>query len=258
MDVHDFWQENKRFLGVVGSGLGVFLVGMALIERFVGSELKAQARAAARAEAQLAEPSYSAEDLSLAESDDQDLRTSLSTLRRAVDFEPRPDFRLDGEGSAQNRYFAAVAAVREELMALAVRADLSIPSDLGLPALAPTRAAEIERHLLALDAIDRLVRLSMEAGVERIDEIRIRLDPALLAGRGLGTVERTRIECVLSGASAGLVSLLLLTQSDPAGTPLLIESAEMNNSRTQHGEARLDLTLLVVKLHGLDEEDPAP
>jgi hypothetical protein len=118
--------------------------------------------------------------------------------------------RLDPKaGAATNQYFAAVSRVREELLRLAGRGNLRLPDDLGLPALAPTREAEIERYLEALDLVDRAVRLALANGVQRIDKIEIRLDPKLASRQGVGELEKTRVEVSASGRPAPLVPLRL-------------------------------------------------
>ena len=56
---------------------------------------------------------------------------------------------------------------------------MTIPDDLGLPALAPTREDELARYLEAFDLVERVIRLSFETGVRKVDKIQIRLDPKL-------------------------------------------------------------------------------
>ena len=168
MDLNEYWQENKRFLVATASGVVVFLAGMIAIDRAFRGELLALQRSASSASAKLRnEPMYGPDALDKAQKDNEELKKTVGILTEATAFKPRPGFRLDPKaGPATNQYFSAVSRVREELLRAAGRGNLRIPDDLG-PALAPTREAEIERYLEALDLVDRAVRLALEAGVSR-------------------------------------------------------------------------------------------
>lgn len=256
MDLNAYWQENRRFLLAVGAGLVAFLIGRLAIASFVGDDLQAARRDLRAAQQALAEPMFQQTDLAAAREQNESLRAAVDALRAAGDFEPRPEFALrpDG-GSPSNQYFGAVARVREELVPLAARSGLAIPGELGLPALAPTREAEITRYLEALDVIDGVVRLCIEAGCRRVDEIRIALDPRLLSGKALGSIESTKVQITLTGSPQPLTRLLALTQEPRLGRVHQVESAEMQLSRVKTDEARLDLVLLVTHLHGLPGDD---
>jgi len=163
-----------------------------------------------------------------------------------------------------------VSRVRDDLLKTAGRGNLRLPDDLGLPALSPTREAEIERYLEALDLVDRAVRLALAAGVQRIDKIEIRLDPKLSSRQGVGDLERTRVEISASGLPAPLVHFISETQAkgggsaaaSPAGSagapgsrssaaglgPLLIEKADIQSSRTKPDEAVLTVTFVAARV----------
>lgn len=137
--------------------------------------------------------------------------------------------------------------VREALTREAGRLAVRLPDDLGLPALAPTKPEEIERHLAAVDLIERLVLLSFEAGVPRIERIDVKLDPGLGSRRGVGAIERTSVSMRLSGSSEALVRLLIATQADGA-QPLLIAELELQPERTRADEARMDVVFVVARV----------
>ena len=259
MDLNEYWQENKRFLVTTASGAVLFLVGTMLVDRFFRSELRALERSASTAAAKLrSEPMYSAADRSEAEKENASLKEAVDVLSRAVAFETRPGFRLDPKaGGSTHQYFAAVSRTRDELLKLAGRGNMRLPEAVGLPPLSPTRDGEIERYLEALDLIDRAVRLALEAGVQRIDKIEIRLDPRLTSRQGVGELEKTRVEITASGAPGPLTRFLLLTQRQDAranaaaGTqPLLVEKADLQASRTKADEAGLSATFLVARWQG--------
>ncbi len=258
MDLNEYWQENKRFLAIVAAGALAFLVGELVIDGVIGKDLALERRQVSRARAELARGRYSAADLDVARDENEALSAALDELTGRVDFTPRPEFRLDpARGGATTQYFARVSAVRDELLRFAGRLGARLPEELGMPALAPTRDEEIERHLEALDLVERACRLALEEGVPAIDRIGVRLDPGLGSRRGVGRIERTRVEMRLSGPSDALVAWYLATQDPRRGGPLLVEELEMVPERGKEREARLELTFLVARVRREAEEEDA-
>lgn len=248
MDLNDYWQENKRFVTLVGLGVVAFVIGEMAIASFIGDDVRATQAALNARRRDLAEPRFTPAELDAARAENEALRASLAVLEERVDFRPRPGFALDpAAGSATGQYFSRVTEVRETLLREAGRLAVRLPEDLGLPALAPTRPEEIERHLAALDLIERVVRLGFQAGVPRVDRIEIRLDAGLGSRRGVGPVERTQVRMRLSGPSDSLVRLMAATQAGD-GQPLLIEEVEMAPERSRADEARLDVIFAVARL----------
>lgn len=262
MDFNDFWQQNKRFVVTVVSGAIVFVIGLMLIDGFFGADLSKLTREVNQNDARMKTAAmYSRADRERAEQQNEALQAAITKLAARVDFQVRPAFVLDPtKGPASNQYFAAVAATREELLRLAGRANLRVPEDLGLPALSPTREAEIAKYLAALDLVERGVQLALEVGVERIDKVEIRLDPKLNSREGVGELERTRVVFHMSGDPTPLTNMLVASQAERLEQqvpilPLAIEKAEINPARTKSDEASLELTFLLVKLHERSEEN---
>jgi hypothetical protein len=256
MDLNDYWQENKRFLVIVGVGLLVFLIGEMVLDSVWGADLRSQQRSVTTAERELARSKYTAADLTRARRENETLSSNVSVLAREVAFIPRERFVFHPDReSASNRYFTAVSEVRGELMTLASRRNLRLPEDLGLPALSPTREEEIVRYLDALDVVDRAARMAVDAGVERVDKIEIRLDPALFSRSDVGHVEQTSIKMTLNSKSASLVRFLSLTQDARRDGPLRVRFIEMTASRSKMDEARLEVEFVAVRLHGVELEE---
>jgi len=254
MDLNDYWQENKRFVVTVASGAILFVIGSMLVDSLFRTQLLKEERAANSTSTQLKNtPLFGSADLERAQQQNEALQRSITQLSAAVEFKLRPRFALDpAKGPASNQYFAIVSSVREELLRAAGRANLRLPEDLGLPALSPTREAEIQKTLEAFDLIERLLRHAIESGVERVDRIEIKLDPRLSSRGGVGTVERTRVTFNAGGAPQPLVRLLLATQArgaDPAQQPLVIEKSDLIPSKNKPDEATLEATFCVVRLH---------
>lgn len=255
MDLNDYWQENKRFLTTVAGGALAFLIGRAVIGSVYGSELRAKKISVSRSETDLRASRFGSRDLNQAREINESLEQAVAELSTLVTFVPREAFHLDPQrGSATNQYIETVATVRENLMRLARRKSLRLPEDLGLPGLSPTRDIKIERFLEGLDIVDRIVRIAMEEGVERIEKIQIKLDPKLDSSRGVGLLEQTRVSFRMSGHSTPLVRLLARTQNDVLDA-LEIDSLELRPERSKPEESQLDVTFVVARLHALDEEE---
>lgn len=247
MDLNNYWQENKRFLSFVGIGLAAFLVAWYAIDSSFGAELRATRATRARREADLRQPMFAAADLERAKSQHDALVRACETLRGSVDFVPRPEFRLEKGQPASSRYFAVLERTRDELKRLGSRAGLALPLDLGLPAVAPTKEAELARYLEALDAIDQLVRSAARVGAARIDQLRVKLDPRTLAGRPFDDIEKTLVEVRLVGPALPLARLVAALQ-DPGtnnARTLLIERADVEPARLKNDHVRLELVLVV-------------
>ena len=257
MDFSNYWQENKRFLVTVACGVLVFAIGWMLVDSYFGADLRRQRSLATSTGNKLkTDAMYAVSDLEEAEKENANLVQTTETLTKATAFAARAEFVLDPRrDSPSSQYFAAVSAVREDLLRRAGRANMRLPEDLGLPALSPSREPEIARYLEALDLVDRAVRGALTVGCERIDKIEIRLDPRLNSREGVGRIERTRIMFTLSGKGAPLAAFLSLTQSageadengKPLLGPLLIEKADMVPARTGT-EATLDVVFVCARL----------
>jgi hypothetical protein len=252
MDLNDYWQENKRFVTTVALGVFAFVIAELAIGSLIGDELRSTRASLNARRRDLAEPRFGAAQLDAAREQNEALRAALAVLEDRVAFRPRSGFALEaGTGSATGQYFSRVTEVREALVREAGRLAMRLPEDLGLPALAPTRAEEIERHLAALDVIERVVRLAFQAGVPRVERIDIRLDPGLGSRRGVGAIERTQVRMRMSGPSDALVRLLAASQGGE-GQPLLIEEVEMAPERSKADEARLDVIFVVSRVAAID------
>jgi hypothetical protein len=250
MDLGGYWQENRTFVVSVGAGVVLFLVGLMVESSIWADERDATRRRIQGHKNQLAQASYSADDLAEAERENAELRTVVEQLERAASFQPRAEFARDERsGSLSNQYLRAISRVREELESRANRAGIALDTKLGLPELSPTVEAEIERYLEALDLVESVVDLAIRARVARVDKIQVRLDPGLTSRTGLGRIERTKIAFHLSGSSLALSRLLVWSQRPPAGgRTLLVDELEMQNARGKEGEVRLDVTFVLPRL----------
>lgn len=247
MDFDDYWQENKGFVAQVGAGLVAFLVGMAIIDRTVGADVEAERRKVSREQQKLRQEAYSGTDLDLAREDNDALALAVGELAARVSFEGSQGFLSDGEPATPERYLAAVAAIRDELLPAAGRANLQLDQSFGLPDLSPTREDELERYLEGLDLVVQVSRFAIEEGAEEIRSIQIRLDSRVRSRGNPVGVERTRVLFDLLGPNLALSQVLARTQTD-SPSPLVIEEVEMQTQRGSLDEARLQVTFLVPRI----------
>jgi hypothetical protein len=256
MDLNDYWQENKRFVTIVVAGLVVFLIGYAVLKSQYGDDIRDNRKAINRLRTDLAKEMHTSSDLAVAQGENDELLAAVEVLHDAVHFQPRPEFLLDETlGSFPNQYLRALTRVREDLLPQANRANLTLDPGLGMPKLSPTRDAEIVRYLEALDVIETVVGMAVDAKVQRIEKITIRLDPGLSTRAGLGAVERTRVKFDVRGNSLALTRLLASTQRSADGRVLHLDDMEMVPSRNKTDEVRLTLTLTIARLSEVVTEE---
>ena len=249
MDLQSYWQENKRFVTSVGAGLVLFLIAQMILSSMYTGKIDATRGKITRLNRELAAPLYSARDQTEAEAENEALERAVGALGAATRFRARPRFQLDpAAGSASNQYLRALNEVRDELLPMAKRANVTIDEGLGMPKLSPTRDPEIERTLEALDVVDTVARMALDTRVRRLDKIQIKLDPGLFTRAGVGRIERTRVQFTMTGSSAALTRLLARTQRPPDGRVLHVDELEIVPSRSKEDEVRLDLTIVVPRL----------
>lgn len=251
MDFDEYWQENKRFVGLVFAAFVVFLIARGVISSTLGGDVKAQTLALSKAEGKLKTAMYNAQDRDAAKAQNDELRALVGALAEEVEFVPRPGFDLEGARSASSRYHSTLAKVREELLPRAGRANMALDGDLGQPELSPTRSEEIARYLEGLDLVDRIAQLAIETRVAGVDDLVVSLDPALRSKDGVGDLERTRVRAKLDGSGDRLLEFLrrsLRPELVPGGQPFVIEHIDMRTKK-RGGGAELDLIFNVVRLH---------
>lgn len=258
MDFENFWQESKRFVGIVFAAIVVFFIALSVIDGTFGSEAAAIGKSLRRNQSDLSNTArYTRADETAAVEQNEILSDVVERLSAAVAFEPRPEFRLDdSNGSAESQYFGRVDVVRAELETLAGRRGMRIPEGLGLEMLETNSADAIERHLEALDLIDRVLRMSLQSGVGRVDRVNVRLDPGFGARGGVGEVERTQVELKIVSRPEAIVELIDRTQAtQPYGQALTIDEIEITGARAKTDEVSATITFLVVRLRETAQDD---
>lgn len=255
MDLNNYWQENKRFVAGVGVGIALFAIAWYVIDGYLGNDLREQRSALAKVENDLKQPLNSAADLDRAREDHAALVAACEELTQRVEFVPRPEFRLEKGAAATNRYFSVFERVRDELRSRAGRAGVSIPEELGMPGIGPTKEILIARHLEALDVIDHTLRLGIQAGVKRLAAIRVKLDPRILSGKPFDDLERTRVEFEWVGDPLAMTRLFVLLQEQRDGRALVVDNAALAPAQGKSSSVTLELTLLIAHLNRVGATD---
>ncbi len=258
MDAQAIWQENKNFLLCAGGGLLLFFGIWWGIDTSLGQSARRESARIRRAQNDLRKEYYGARDLERTREENIALRSALDRLHALCDFKAREAFKASPGSAVESRYISTVYKVREDLLTLAGRANMALPKDLGLSAQAPTRPAELERTLECLDAVDRFVRLALDAGMARIDEIRVTIDPRVRSGRTIADTEENLVRIKALGDPRAIEACLVGLRQTPGG-PLLAKSIDVTPSRSKVDELTLELEVAVLHPRGdvaLDD-DPA-
>ncbi|MFT4647895.1 MAG: hypothetical protein ACI9X4_001110 [Glaciecola sp.] len=256
MNLSDYWQENKRFVTTVVGGVLVFFVAYWMLAGSYGSQARDAKREISSLRTDLRKPLYGAADRDVAEQENDALRAALQSLSERTAFVPREPFRwTPGSESASNLYFQRVAEVGERLRRLASRSRARLPEGLDLEPLMTNDSNTIERHLDALDLIERVVTEALGSGVESVDRIRVELDPNFRSKQGLGSVERTQVQFDMTGPSKSITATVLAIQGDKYGQPVVLDSILAKTPRRNAGQVTLNLVCSALRLHETHEQD---
>lgn len=261
MDLNEIWQEHKRFIITVVAGVLIFMIGNSVVASLYDGDISAEKGKMSRSASRLKGNLYTASDRALAESENDLLRASYDEMVAAVAFKPRPGFTGDSAATIKFAYGNAVEGVTDRLQDLASRNRALLVEGLGLETLTTPNVDEIERHLHALDMLERSVALALQAGVRRIRRIEIDLDPAFATRRGLGAIERTKVSIDAVSTAEAATRWLALAETPIASTgegtagelirsqPLPIGELDMTRVSAKDDEVRTNVTFLVVRVH---------
>lgn len=264
MDLNDIWQENKRFITTVGSGLLVFLIGYLVVEGMYASDIASIKRTNSNARRKLGTEMFTADDRELARDENEALRRSFERLTDAAEFRPRPEFDLEGRGdSAQNVYMTSVERVRDRVGALASRRRAYLPEGLDLEQLKTKNVDAIERNLHAVDLLERTLVLAIESGVKQVRSVDVKLDPAFTSRRGLGSIEKTEVSVDVVASPDAVARWLLACETPLEADPetsvrqqsLPIEKIDAKRASSKADEVSAKVTFLVVRVNEVEVND---
>ncbi len=267
MDLNEIWQEHKRFILMVAAGFLTFFVANSVIEGMYRADIRSALRGVSKDRQTLADELYRASDREAAELENDALRVGYDKLVAASAFRPRAEFDLaQTPGTPQNAYITAVERLEDRLLDLASQKRAILPDGLGLETVQTLNVDLVERHLHAVDLLERAVQMALEAGVRRVRRIDVSLDPAFKSNRGLGAIERTKVQIETDSTAEAVTEWLTLAETpvgpDGGGTaasvrlqPLPFQDLEMSRVSNKENEVRTSITFVVVRVHELNTDD---
>ncbi len=132
MDLHDIWQENKRWILCCLLGLVIYWVGGYVVESVWSDQTVV--RAIQRSQSQVQGDQYDQGALKAAKTESEALKAVRGRLAKALVFDPGDDFRLAGKGDPELWWDRRSRAVKEEVMS---RADEEGVDGIPLEAFGP-------------------------------------------------------------------------------------------------------------------------
>ena len=189
MDVHEIWQENKKWIVGVLIGVVVFFIANTMLGSMFDSR-RVEREAKQKANKVASEPMYDQKALAQLRTESEGLTATEGALLAAVSFTPRPEFDLKGKGSFHQHYDQVSREVRARVLAGAERSGVDLAANyLQLPA--PTTQEETQSVLIALDLLDDAIARVIAASQAVRDK-----DPD---AQGLVSIDELRIEAEKKG-----------------------------------------------------------
>lgn len=170
MDLTNLWQEHRTFILLVMAGLLVFFVGQGVISSVYGiDETK---RTVDRHYRNLQRAEYpSTSQLDEARELNETLTEEYEAALARINFTPDPKYLLSRDEKPDIQYDRLFNEARDTLVEGAKTLNITVDENLGMPELSPTRPSEIQRALIALDMVTRVVLLAVESQIGVIDTI---------------------------------------------------------------------------------------
>lgn len=248
MDLTGIWQEHKTFITLVMAGLLVFIIGQVIISEFYPVDAEKAAVYRARRDIQRLEV-VQRDDLEAAEEDNEKYAATYDSVVKRVNFVPREEFLLTPTESADVQYFRIVAREREALVEWPKTQNITVANNLGMPELSPTRKKEIERNLIALDVVDRVVGLAIESDMREVGTIELVPD---LRRRKTGFIDELKVRFKMTGTMAKTAAFLEKLQYSE--NYLVVSEAELVATAGDGNLLETDLTVSAMTVLQGEEE----
>lgn len=258
MNLDALWQRNRRFvLGFAGGTLGFFLLLWMLTSSSSGRAAAAQ-RSIGRATTELRAEMFG-------ESEEREAEQILAALRernRELGRQALPPWRAEfqlpaGKAPAQH-YIELSGALRQDLIAWALRNDCEVDESLGLPPVSPTQQQAVESVLRGLDVAERVVRLAVTHGARAVEKMSIAERSRRAVARG-AVLDLTplELEVVFEGVSIAPFLRALLDEG-AQGRPLGLAGIEVAPSNPRKRERRVLLEFATGVMPAAGEEEVRP
>ena len=242
MNFDAFWQTHRRFiLGYAGGVLGFFLV-LYLLTSGARSQRDEAERSLRRTQRELASDRYSSADVDVLRGRIEELeRRNRSLADRALP-PVRTRYRLPANVPPAQHYIETTGALRQDLVAWALRNDCEVDESLGLPAVSPTQPQQIERVLRGLDVVERVTRLAVENGATAVEQVRIGSRATRARGRNQPVLDITQVDLeVVFERQSATPFLRALLEQEELGMPLGLVAVTVEPLKPRRQERRVIL-----------------
>ena len=169
MDLNDIWQQHKTWiLGALGSLVLFFIAKSMISNTYDTGKYK---RSIAKASKDLRSEHYSAREKRALEDKKAVLEKRLVHLREKLEFQPRPDFLLEGQQQGPAVYYLRKEGIVRSKMVEAMEStgvDFAA-QDLGMPSEPPIGRDVKQLALHGLDLIDDTLTRLLAAHAEATD-----------------------------------------------------------------------------------------
>ena len=142
MDLHDFWEENKKWILGVVAGLVVFLIAKAVVTGMYDTKAKNPYSG------QFNDPIYQNAELEKARADQRRLDDTLEGLFAAARFQLPDGFDLTGKGDAEIYWQRTYTQLRRALRDEAYELNVEFPEPSFTWQVPTAERAEVERALV--------------------------------------------------------------------------------------------------------------
>ena len=156
MDLHDLWQENKRWILGVAIGLLVFWVGTMVVDSMWNtSKIRRDNEVEARklSDGPNGNGFYAKAAYDAAKQEGEALAQQLAQTEAALRFVPAPEYELDGKGEAHAYFDRQVRAVRARVLQTADELGVEI-NEKALSWTTPVGPEETRAALIGLNLLD--------------------------------------------------------------------------------------------------------
>jgi hypothetical protein len=237
MDLTGIWQENKTFIMLVVAGLLVLIIGQVVISELypVDTERKILRKSLSDIRRLEAVPKGL---LIQAQDDNEAFTTAYQRVLERVDFKPREEFLLNPSESPDVQYFRIVSQEREVLVETPKTFNITVANDLGMPELSPTRRKDIQRALIGLDIVDRVVGLAIESNVREVGSIDLVSD---VGRRKKGFIEELKVSFEMTSTMASIA--MFFEKLQRSENYLAIDEAELISSGGEGEMIEADFTV---------------
>lgn len=259
MNLDAIWQRNRRFiLGFAGGTIGFFLLLWIFTSGANGRQESAR-RAISRSALDLRGEMYTDAQEREAQRRLEDLRTLNRDLgARALPLW-RPEFRIPPGKAPAQHYIELSGALRQDLIAWALRNNCEVDETLGLPPVSPTQQQAVERVLRGLDVAERVIRIAVQYRASSVEKMSV-AERSRHAGNSRGAVldlAPVQLEVVFAGESVAPFLRALLEEGEQ-GRPLGLAGIEVSPPNPRKRERRVLLEFATGVMPETAAEEPRP